>query len=438
MTNKELDQKIKHAFSNAAPDVLDSILSDCQEKKGNVIIMTNTKKKAPWRKMLAGAAAAFLLIFAGTTGFRIYQSNYTVASTVSLDVNPSIEIKINEKERVLEVIPKNEDGIAVVGNMDFTGNSLDVTVNALIGSMLRNGYISELANSILISVDNEDPAKGLALQTRLTEEINAMLQTNSFSGAVLSQTISADNSLQQLADSYGITLGKAQLIQQITNQNPLYTFEDLVPLSINELNLLSESGNLNLEQVQSVGTASDKAYIGEESAKAAALSHAGLSADMITACETEMDYEHGVMVYEIEFQCNGCEYNYDIDALNGSVLWSQTESDMNPEPAPNYNYNYDCDYNYNYNHHHGHHYRGIINNNSVGSGAYIGEDAAKSTALSHAGLASDAIYEYECKLDEENGNIVYEIEFKSGTYEYSYDIDAFTGAVIKYEKEYNN
>ena len=337
MANKDTEQKIKQAFSNAVPDIRDSILSDCKSQKGAVIIMTDTNKRTFSPRRLAGIAAAFVLLIGGMAGFQTYRTNYSVASTVSLDVNPSIEIQVNKKEEVLAVNPRNEDAQIVVGDMDFKGSNLDVAVNALIGSMLRNGYLNELANSILISVDNQDPAKSAELQERLANEINAVLQSGTFDGAVLSQSISADSKLRELADTYGITLGKAQLIQQITQQSAFYSFEDLVPLSINELNLLTESGNLNLANVSSLGTASDKAYIGQEKAKQAAISHAGASADKLTEYEIELDFEHGVMVYEVEFKCEGFEYDYEIDAITGAVLKSEKEPDddyVRPGPTP--------------------------------------------------------------------------------------------------------
>ena len=239
MADKNTEQKIKQAFSNAVPDIRGSILSDCKSQKGAVIIMTDTNKKTFLSRRLAGIAAAFVLLIGGLSGFQIYRTNYSVASTVSLDVNPSIEIEVNKKEEVLAVNPRNEDAKTVVGSMDFKGSSLDVAINALIGSMLRNGYLNELANSILISVDNQDPAKSAELQERLANEISAVLQSGTFNGAVLSQSIYADSNLRQLAETYGITLGKAQLIQQIIDQSAFYSFEDLVPLSINELNLLT-------------------------------------------------------------------------------------------------------------------------------------------------------------------------------------------------------
>lgn len=80
-----------------------------------------------------------------------------------------------------------------------------------------------------------------ALQEKLSQEVNALLQTNSFTGSVLSQTVSDDDELKTLAQTYGITPGKAQLVQQLIRQNTLYTFEELSRLSVNELNL-ADSG----------------------------------------------------------------------------------------------------------------------------------------------------------------------------------------------------
>ena len=453
MANKDTEQKIRQAFSNTVPDIRDSILSDCKSQKGAVIIMTDTNKRTFSPRRLAGIAAAFLLLIGGMAGFRTYRANYSVASTVSLDVNPSIEIQVNKKEEVLAVNPRNEDAQIVVGDMDFKGSNLDVAVNALIGSMLRNGYLNELANSILISVDNQDPAKSAELQERLANEINAVLQSGTFDGAVLSQSISADSKLRELADTYGITLGKAQLIQQITQQSAFYSFEDLVPLSINELNLLTESGNLNLANVSSLGTASDKAYIGQEKAKQAAISHAGASADKLTEYEIELDFEHGVMVYEVEFKCEGFEYDYEIDAVTGAVLKSGKEPDNDYVPpqtdtaqpetgsssqtggnAPQTD-NSSSPAN-NGNTPQTNQSPGQASSEDQNSKAsYISEEQAKNAALSHAGVSANAITAYESDLDREHGIMVYDIDFKCEGFEYEYEIDAATGSVLKNQKE---
>lgn len=38
-------------------------------------------------------------------------------------------------------------------------------------------------------------------------------------------------------------------------------------------------------------------------------------------------------------------------------------------------------------------------------------------------------------LDDEDGRLIYEVEFKSGNMEYDYKIDASSGAVLKHESE---
>ena len=62
MADKNTEQKIKQAFSNAVPDIRGSILSDCKSQKGAVIIMTDTNKKTFLSRRLAGIAAAFVLL----------------------------------------------------------------------------------------------------------------------------------------------------------------------------------------------------------------------------------------------------------------------------------------------------------------------------------------------------------------------------------------
>lgn len=405
MKNREVEEKIRTAFHHAVPDVLESVLSDCREQKGTVIALTENKRKS-WIKAAAGIAAALVLTVGGILGYAGYRGQNAVASTISLDVNPSIEIRVNKYEKVLETIALNDDAKVVLGDMDFKGSSLDVTMNALIGSMLRNGYLDELANSILISVDNKDPDLGAALQQKLTQEVNALLETNSFTGSVLSQTVSDDDELKTLAETYGITPGKAQLVQQLIQQNTLYSFEELSQLSVNELNLLIAANNTPLENTEVVGSASDKSYIGAEKAKEIAFAHAGVAASDVGFSKAELDFDDGRIVYEVDFSSGTVEYEYEVDALSGAVLKNEQDQE------------------------------GGWNATSVPTGqADISTDQAKSIALSHAGIdGANAVF-YKTELDQDDGMLVYELVFSVDGLEYEYDINASTGDVIKYEWE---
>ena len=439
MKRTELENRLESAYASlSAPDVLESVLSDCPSQKGAIIMMQNRKKSALNR--WAGIAAVFVLVLCSGFGFGTYHINHAVDATVSLDVNPSVELTANRSDRVLHVTANNADGEIILGDMDLTGSDLDVAVNALIGSMVRNGYINELANSILVSVDADDPTRSEELQARLTEEINELLQTAAFSGSVLSQTISQDHALQPTADRYGITLGKAQLIQQIIDQDTRYSFDTLASLSINDLNLIlhhDTAAHDSEHTIATTGTASDKAYIGAEAAKTAALEYAGVTADDAVYLRAEFDYEDGIMVYEVDFIAGSYEYTVDVNALTGEILAQEKEwndgdgyedymEDLYDDGLEDYIEDVlTAD-------HHSH------SGYDHQSGSYIGAETAKAAALEHAGVAATDAVNMQCSLDDDDGVPVYEIEFDAGLYEHSYEIHAETGAVREHEKEWHD
>lgn len=66
---------------------------------------------------------------------------------------------------------------------------------------------------------------------------------------------------------------------------------------------------------------------------------------------------------------------------------------------------------------------------------YIGEAKAKEIALSNAGVSESDARFLTCKLDYDDGLTVYDVEFYFGRCEYSYEINAKTGAIVKAEKD---
>ena len=450
MTDQELEQKLRTALEHAAPDDFQGVLSRISPKTRTEqtpipFEAAARKKKRRWVP-LAAAACLALVVAAGGGGW--YLQNNTVASVVSLDVNPSVTLNVNAKEKVLSAVPVNEDGGDILAGMDLTGVQLDVAMNAIVGALLTQGYVDELANSILITVEDDDAGRGARLQQELTDQADAILANTSVNGAILSQTIQNSQQLQELSDTYGITTGKAALIQTIVdNGNSLHTFEELVGLSINDLNLLytslitapaepstgdGTSGSGTAAEpaptIQSSGQASDSAYIGVEAAKSAAFAHAGLDASQVTMGEVDFDYEDGRMVYELEFYANGAEYEYDIDASTGAVVKSSQEGGRTQTGS-------------------GAGSGGASGNVSSGAGsgtaqsgaggtsADIGREAALAAALNHAGVSQDQVYGLEVKQEYDDGRLEYEIEFKTGSWEYEYIISAADGAILDYERD---
>ncbi|EFB77627.1 PepSY domain-containing protein [Subdoligranulum variabile] len=80
---------------------------------------------------------------------------------------------------------------------------------------------------------------------------------------------------------------------------------------------------------------------------------------------------------------------------------------------------------------------GIAGSADPNSG-YISEDAAKATALEHAGLAEADLQAVRIKLDYDDGRAVYDVEFLKDTAEYDYELDATTGEILSYDYDAEN
>ena len=363
------------------------------------------KQKASWKWLLA-VTAAVLLIVCGC--ILVYQMLMAVDTSVMLEVNPAIALKLNRQERILEASAENDDAVKILDGMELKGTTLNTAVNAIIGSMVKNGYISEKQNSILISVDSRDKQKEQQLQKQLTEDIDALLRQNSLSGAVLGQTLSQDKELEKLAEQYHISTGKAALIQEICRQNKSASFGQLAAMSINDLNLLIGQKEVKLQEAISTGQASCKAYITSERAQELALAQAGATAAQAAGLKTEMNQENGIMTYEVSFVFNHMEYEYTLHAESGAILKTETEPLASDDI-------------------------GGTGSAAPPHGAYIDSEKAKEIAFGHAGEAAGNVTCQKVEFDQKDAE--YEIYFTAKDAEYEYDIDAVTGKVLSYEKK---
>ena len=334
MQKKEIKRKLNKMVVNSTPNVLDDVLAKCESenllKKKEIKMMEKQKNKFLIPK-LAGALVVIVVCIGGLLLFR--NQNRMYDSEIYFDVNPSIELKIDKDREVISAVALNDDGMKVLDNMNLKDADLTVAVNAIIGSMLKNGYLTVTENSILVSVKNKDASKAKALEEEISNDISAILNASSINASILSQAYDDDANAQNLATENNISEGKARLISNIISSNitdskgNLYTFDVLKDLSINELNLLVSSKNVTVKDTQKTGEASSSSYITRDSARDIAINAAGVSLDDIRALEVELDADDGRLVYEVEFKSGDSEYDYEIDAKSGEIIKNHVEID---------------------------------------------------------------------------------------------------------------
>ena len=400
MTNEKMEQRLASAVEKTAPNDMNGVLSRCDERKGTVIPMTT--KKTTKKRWTTLAAACLALVLLGGGGI-FYQQAHAVASVVSLDVNPSIELKVSKSEKVLVCTPLNEDAKAILADMgdgaDLKGAKLDVAVNAIVGSLVRNGYLNSISSAIMISVEDNDTARAEKLQRELTSTVDGVLQTSEAKASVLTQTLTQDAGLEQQARENSISTGKAALVNRVLALNPALEFDALAKFSVEELKDLAEAG----APAMPIGT--DKAM----DIAAAAFGKASTAKMAYSAVDPELD--ESPAHYEVEIRSQtGEEFEYKIDAYTGAILESKREAADGTEVP-------------------------VVQPSKPAASGDIGYAKAKSVALNHAGVSENKAYDMEIELDDEDGTLVYEVEFKFGGMEYSYEINAATGAILKHEAE---
>ncbi len=157
---------------------------------------------------------------------------------------------------------------------------------------------------------------------------------------------------------------------------------------------------------QSSGQSQNSGLIGLEAAREIALKDAGLSASDVTFTKEKQDRDDGRIYYEFEFFTSDREYDYEIHGTTGAIVDKSIEG-----------------------FHHG--------GNQTG-GTDIGVDQAKTIALNHAGLSASDVNFAKAKLENDDGRIVYEVEFYHGNREYDYTIDAYSGAILEYDADWDD
>ena len=146
--------------------------------------------------------------------------------------------------------------------------------------------------------------------------------------------------------------------------------------------------------------------IGKDAALEAALQDAGVTKEEATR-----------MIYEIQFDANGTEYDYEIAAEDGTILTADTESVASNTAAQNGQQN------------------NTQNNQSQSAGANVAvsQEQAMQTALERVPGATES--DIRMELDNDDGQYKYEGDIIYDQRGYEFEIDANTGVILEWSEE---
>jgi uncharacterized membrane protein YkoI len=184
-------------------------------------------------------------------------------------------------------------------------------------------------------------------------------------------------------------------------------FSTPLKASLTIISLIAIFAILSTGTAFAAGAIAENSSIGAETAKNFAYADAGIDPTTAKEVQTEFEYEQGQFVYEVEFIADGTEYEYWINASDGTVVKKNLE---------------------------------LVEMDSTNQAttAQITVEQAKGIALNNAKLTDNSVTFTTAKLDQEESTLVYELEFYAENVEYEYEINATTGAICSKSKEIQN
>ncbi len=249
MKKQDLKFKVSEAFRADTPKLRSAILASCEKEE-----QLPAPSEAPKERKIQGfpvffvtykravAAALCLVLFVSGLSVGLFGSNRGTsggATSVYLDVNPSIELRINDDDTVTECLTVNEDADVILANLKLVGVDMNTALTAIVGSMYMNGYLSEDSNSILVSVDTENAERRELLLTDIADKISSVLEKSGIECSIIAQSIETSDDLTQRAIQNGVSVGKMFLIDKMIGGMDEFENADankLSGMSIKELN----------------------------------------------------------------------------------------------------------------------------------------------------------------------------------------------------------
>lgn len=211
-------EKIKTSFDHihAEPDLKDSTREFLFRK------MSGHTRTSTHRNLLT-AAACLVLMLAGLSGG--CWAYFTLVSAVSIDINPSIELRINRFDKVLAVEGCNGDGVGLasvldVRFMDYTDAINQVLTNETILDCLAQ---DEVLSIVVVSEDGERQREMLANVENCVAGRN-----NVYCGMGNYEEVSA-------AHTHGLSFGKYRAFLELQAPDPRITPEDIQGWTMREI-----------------------------------------------------------------------------------------------------------------------------------------------------------------------------------------------------------
>ena len=161
-------------------------------------------------------------------------SAYAEESYVTIDINPSVELIVNARERVVYVNALNEDAEVLLADLDLVGMPVDEATDLIIETAIALGYIDVESTDTVVQVSStSDSALGEKIRERVMAAVNNAFQNRGIYGRAEGKEFTEEFLAE--AESYGVTPGCLFLAKAVVAVQDDLTLEDALLMTQEEL-----------------------------------------------------------------------------------------------------------------------------------------------------------------------------------------------------------
>jgi hypothetical protein len=157
-------------------------------------------------------------------------------SYVTLDINPSVELIVSPRDKVIYANPLNEDAEVLLVDLDLIGMDLEDAIDLIIETSIELGYIAadeDVETYVSVSAINEDAEIQERIQNKIKEHVNNAFQNKGLMGRAQDKGYTPE--FLEEAQNYGVTPGFLFLAKEAVVLSDDLLLEDALLLTRAEL-----------------------------------------------------------------------------------------------------------------------------------------------------------------------------------------------------------
>ena len=183
------------------------------------------------KKIALALSAALVLTLAGGG----YAYAKTPVAYVSMDINPSVELGVNDFDTVVSVEAYNEDGKNILEGTNLVNSKVKDAVKIVISNAISKKYIKEDGSSVIEITTSTDKTAGAAVELDdvLKDVVDETLTNNDVQAEVETENVALAR--RDEARKLGITPGKLNLIQKLQALDSRITVEEYKNSSVKDI-----------------------------------------------------------------------------------------------------------------------------------------------------------------------------------------------------------